>query len=377
MKRGFFAGVIVLAFLFFHCSTLADAVKTEWLGEWTVNYDGVAGTLYIIQSRARAGCAEAPWCDMAMSYGDSKGKYSASIERIDDNWQHMTFYVDFARGRQRFDAYLFSSDKSKMAGTTYRDQGTFGFYATKRQLTRGRSTVSLKDLSGIIARIKPARLLSERANPPVFIVDGKAFAFYQGDRPTLGSDSTKQSRKLISILLARIMQVEDLRLFIAQRPEANPAFWDPYFQKALEIEQKMASVLALENQTEALERMASLDSAINRIFQEEAPKDFGRVFGLEFRKPNLISFAKHLVPVSFSLDPQSGQLSVVDETSYLIAQTCRETGACPGDVEWRAIREANPRLGGWYYYKVEWPDGSTTTALILVERPGTEFRIAK
>jgi hypothetical protein len=43
----------------------------------------------------------------------------------------MVFYIDFPDNRQKFDAYLFSWDKSKMAGTTYWGGRPFGFFATK------------------------------------------------------------------------------------------------------------------------------------------------------------------------------------------------------------------------------------------------------
>src|SRR5688572_16637278 len=51
---------------------------------------------------------------------------------IDQAWQHMVFYVTFPGNPQRFDGYLMSWDKNRMAGTTVWEGRTFGFFAVKR-----------------------------------------------------------------------------------------------------------------------------------------------------------------------------------------------------------------------------------------------------
>ena len=43
----------------------------------------------------------------------------------------MRFYINFPNNKQVFDAYLFSWDKTKLAGTTYWHGRTFGFYVIK------------------------------------------------------------------------------------------------------------------------------------------------------------------------------------------------------------------------------------------------------
>jgi hypothetical protein len=105
--------------------------KPEWFGQWSMNHDGHVGTLTI--SDTKVDCATSGWCDMTISYVNSNNtRITGSISRIDDNWQHMVFYLDFPGNRQKFDAYLFSWDKNNLAGTTYWNSRTFGFFANKR-----------------------------------------------------------------------------------------------------------------------------------------------------------------------------------------------------------------------------------------------------
>ena len=95
-----------------------------------MNHDGFAGTLNIMDTKVD--CAGPLWCDMAINYVDNKGvRHSGRIERIDSKGQHMVFYINFPGNPQKFDAYIFSWDKGKLAGTTYWGGSTFGFYATK------------------------------------------------------------------------------------------------------------------------------------------------------------------------------------------------------------------------------------------------------
>ena len=113
-------------------SVLADAQIHEWYGEYAMNHDGWRGTLVI--SDSKADCASSPWCAMVLKYRDHQGQtHRVAVEKIDNKGQHMVFYIYFPQNKQKFDAYLFSWDKSKMAGTTYWGGRTFGFYATKRQ----------------------------------------------------------------------------------------------------------------------------------------------------------------------------------------------------------------------------------------------------
>ena len=122
---------LTLAFLLLlPANTFADANKEDWFGTWTMNHDGFAGTLIIRD--IPADCAGPLWCDMAISYLDkNRVRHSGRIERIDSKGQHMVFYLNFPGNRQKFDAFIFSWDKRKFAGTTYWGGSTFGFFATK------------------------------------------------------------------------------------------------------------------------------------------------------------------------------------------------------------------------------------------------------
>lgn len=123
--------LIVCGMLFLPGRTLADATLEEWYGSWSMNHDGHVGTLII--SDSKLDCGGPAWCSMVVRYVDSDGaSFSGNIDRVDDRWQHMVFYLNFPDNRQKFDAYIFSWDKSKLAGTTYWGGRTFGLYAIKR-----------------------------------------------------------------------------------------------------------------------------------------------------------------------------------------------------------------------------------------------------
>jgi len=109
----------------------ADAQISEWIGSYAMNHDGFQGTLRIAD--ARVDCAAPAWCRLMASYIDSNGTpLRATIRFMDQAWQHMVFYVAFPDNMQRFDAYLMSWDKNRIAGTTVWDGRTFGFYGVKR-----------------------------------------------------------------------------------------------------------------------------------------------------------------------------------------------------------------------------------------------------
>ena len=108
------------------------AVKiSEWQGSYVMNHDGWIGTL-IIEDSKKGDCISPPWCNLVLKYIDIKGiTYKGEINLMDQGFQHMQFYIKFPDNKQMFDAYLFSWDKSKLAGITYWHGRTFGFYASK------------------------------------------------------------------------------------------------------------------------------------------------------------------------------------------------------------------------------------------------------
>jgi hypothetical protein len=129
--RRFGTFLLIMAWMLI-CSVtaFADAQVHEWIGTWNMNHDGFKGTLII--SDSKMDCASPPWCALVLKYVDSKGKqWSGKIDKIDQKFQHMTFHINFPGNNQKFDAYLFSWDKNKMAGITYWGGRTFGLFATK------------------------------------------------------------------------------------------------------------------------------------------------------------------------------------------------------------------------------------------------------
>jgi len=108
----------------------ADAQVSEWIGEYAMSHDGLQGTLRVNDSRRD--CAAPAWCHLVLSYVDAKGvRLPATIVVVDQMFQHMAFVITFAGNRQRFDGYLMSWDKNRIAGTTVWQGRTFGFYAFK------------------------------------------------------------------------------------------------------------------------------------------------------------------------------------------------------------------------------------------------------
>lgn len=123
--------VVGLAVLLAPARIGADAQIAEWIGEYAMVHDGHQGTLRIVDSKRD--CAGSPWCHLVVAYAGADGvRHPARILGIDQAFQHMILEIAFPGNQQRFDAYLFSWDKTRMAGTTVWGGRTFGFYAVKR-----------------------------------------------------------------------------------------------------------------------------------------------------------------------------------------------------------------------------------------------------
>jgi len=121
-----FIGIVLFANYIFAGTQIHD-----WLGEYKMNHDGWTGTLRI--SGSKVDCFKPAWCGVVIRYRDAKGNlHKCRIKKMDQNLNHMEFYIHFPNNWQKFDAYLFSWDKSKMAGTTIWKGSTFGFYAFKK-----------------------------------------------------------------------------------------------------------------------------------------------------------------------------------------------------------------------------------------------------
>lgn len=102
----------------------------DWVGRFNINRNGSTGMLTIADS-GRV-CAGVVWCNLDILYRDADGSmHRGKILRMQPGNLRMQFALGFPGGSEIFDAYLFSRDRSGMAGT-YRDsQGTFGFFATR------------------------------------------------------------------------------------------------------------------------------------------------------------------------------------------------------------------------------------------------------
>jgi hypothetical protein len=194
-----------------------------------------------------------------------------------------------------------------------------------------------------------------------------------GDLPALSEPyGYTNSEMPILIPLARMIQLEDLRKLINQHPEADPAFWGPYFLKADEIiEGKCLPII--NSDTIPLEivydRVSSYDVIIDRIFKEAA-EAFAQSHGLQQRRHGLISLMRHLAPVSFVINPQPADVYIVTETSYSIAKALNR------NPKW-TLSEDKPRLGGLYKIKVEWPDKTQKEYSIDVSSAGSVFTFSK
>lgn len=107
------------------------SIPQEWLGTYAMNHDGWSGTLRIRDSKAD--CTSTPWCAFILTYIDSEGKiFNGKINNMSQDNDHMTFYINFSGNIQRFEGYLFSQDKNKIAGITYWENRTYGFYGIRK-----------------------------------------------------------------------------------------------------------------------------------------------------------------------------------------------------------------------------------------------------
>ncbi|MED0962353.1 hypothetical protein [Bacillus paramycoides] len=93
--------------------------RREWEGTWQMNHDGWIGKLKIFPSKI-------------LTYTDQNGFVRpGAIDGWGDTGQFMRFFIEFPPHGQTFDAYMFSWDKTKIAGLTYLNEKTYGFYANK------------------------------------------------------------------------------------------------------------------------------------------------------------------------------------------------------------------------------------------------------
>jgi hypothetical protein len=209
----------------------ADAQIAEWFGEYAMNHDGFQGTLRIQDSTRD--CAAPAWCHLLASYVDKDGvRRLVTIRMMDQAWQHMVFYIAFPGNQQRFDGYLMSWDKSRIAGTTVWEGRTFGFFAVKR--ASATPPIDLGPLArGRVAR--PPVVADSTGNGSGSPAPGKKGITANGEVETVLPDGTRRISKpgqcgSTTIFPNGTMSTSQC----SQVPMATPPFPDPVSAKWLD-----------------------------------------------------------------------------------------------------------------------------------------------
>jgi hypothetical protein len=189
----------------------------------------------------------------------------------------------------------------------------------------------------------------------------------------LGDDLVGSKQHPILIPLARFIQLEDLHAFLAEQPGNDMKLWEDYFLKAYALlgELSLQDINSGTLNGEALTaRLWQDDARIAELFETAATR-FAASRNLKYQRPAGFQLARHTVQVSFQKSPPDARLWVIPATLY----------APDGSLDdlWREITDQEkPQLGGRYFYKVRWSDGTTTApSLIVVERAGQVFVIRK
>ena len=168
--------------------TRADAQIAEWIGDYAMIHDGHRGTLRIADSKAD--CATTPWCHLVVAYTGPDGRrHGARIRQIDQRFQHMALDIAFPGNMQRFDAYIMSWDKARIAGTTVWGGRTFGFYAIKNSRPAIARPVPERPELATPGRTVCAHQLKLHARvAPQLSVGRYDWVMRRVDRPTRGFD---------------------------------------------------------------------------------------------------------------------------------------------------------------------------------------------
>jgi hypothetical protein len=132
MKMAIKTLMVGLVLVMFSATQPVSAAGTNWFGRWDFNHDGHQGTLVI--QELPADCATLG-CNWNIYYLNKQNQqYEVRLDRFSNNGFQLRFHIMFPGGSgQVFDAYLFSWDDTKMAGTTVWEGTQFGFMANKRR----------------------------------------------------------------------------------------------------------------------------------------------------------------------------------------------------------------------------------------------------
>lgn len=231
--------------------------------------------------------------------------------------------------------------------------------------------VSTKQLAELADSLEIKGTMKDRLNNPKFFINEDTFFFYEGSVPTLGDEVITPRAYPLLIPLARKLQLDDLRQFLKEQPEANGIQWTNSLKLADAIlAQKSLALIASDKLSgeELVSKLYEYDASISVLFDKTA-REFAESRNLKYKRAATASLATHTVPVSFVLNPTGAHLFVIPYTLY----------ASDGSTDklWRSILEPSPRLGGTYYYKVTWPNGQITPPTLLpkVEKAGQVFTI--
>ncbi|HLK08282.1 MAG TPA: hypothetical protein VKV30_10080 [Candidatus Angelobacter sp.] len=120
-----------LAILLMSCNAPGQTTVSDWIGEFELNQNGEPGTLVIRNSSQP--CAGTPWCGLTIALKGAKETHlqQGHIVSMDTASRRMRFDIVSLSGAQAFEAFLFTGDKSAMAGTFRSGSAIFGFYAKK------------------------------------------------------------------------------------------------------------------------------------------------------------------------------------------------------------------------------------------------------
>ena len=115
------------------CTMLAVAQGTldAWIGTWDLDVDGHMHQLYV-QTSDRT-CDLTPWCALDLVYRDNTGnRHPARIVTMENKYS-LTFEVKVDEHTTlRYNAYMFTGDRNRLAGTTKLGGATRGFSGIRR-----------------------------------------------------------------------------------------------------------------------------------------------------------------------------------------------------------------------------------------------------
>ena len=248
-----------------------------------------------------------------------------------------------------------------------RRSGDSGPAVASRQVV---SITSIKQLGELSTHLDPS-VRTGVSNPPQFFINAETFVFYLGDQPSLGDDFSGPRQQPILVPLAQIIRIQNLWQFIEQKSPADLPFWKFYFDDAIVAVQKGLNVIASGEKTgEALySQLVEYTGYISLVFEKGA-RAFAASRNLTYRRGQTRDYATHKVSVTIVKDPSAARVFVIPASLY--------TSDGAFDFAWRELLESKPNLGGRYYYKVEWPDGTLRSPTpFTIDKAGMVLTINK